>query len=166
MKRLLTAMVMTAAITGTAYSMPGQDMPGMGGPGAHFGQRLLRGLLALDLTEAQKHEAALILAKYREEGRARRDALRQAVEELRETAEAEPFDEAAFRTAFKGMAAAGEEVAVHGAGLAAELKAILTPEQKASLEGLKAARQKHRKGRMKNRTPFLDEWIDMHSKEP
>ncbi len=167
MKRLLMTAMMAAVITGTAYAMPGHGGPGMDrGPGAHFGQGLLKGLLALDLTDAQKHEAAVILSKYRDTGENLRDALRAAMEELRETTEAEPFNEEAIRSAFKGVAAAGEEMAVHRARVAAELKGILTPEQKAALEEFRAGRQKHRKGRMKNRTSFLDEWIDMHSKEP
>lgn len=161
MARLLTAMVMTAAIAGTAYAMPGH-----GGPGAHFGQGMLRALLKLDLTDVQKHEAAVILAKYREEGKAKRNTLRKAMEDLRGASEAEPLDEEAIRATFKGVAAAGEEMAVHGAKLVAELKGILTPAQQASLEELRAARQKNRGGRMNNRTSFLDEWIDMHSKEP
>jgi Spy/CpxP family protein refolding chaperone len=138
----------------------------MGGPGAHFGQGLLRALLNLDLTDAQKHEAALILSKYRDDGQARRDALRTAVEELRGTAEADPFDEEAIRAAFKGVSGAGEEMAVHGAKLVAELKSILTPEQKESLEEYRAARHERRKGRRGNRVSFMDEWIITHSQEP
>ena len=140
--------------------------PGMGGPGAHFGQGLLRALLNLDLTAAQKHEAALILSKYRDDGQARRDALRTAVEELRGTAEADPFDEEAIRAAFKGVSGAGEEMAVHGAKLVAELKGILTPKQKESLEEHRTARHEKRKGRMGNRISFMDEWIITHSQEP
>jgi len=166
MKRLLFATVTMALISGTAYAMPGHGMPGMGGPGAHFGQDLLRALLDLDLTDAQKHEAALILSKYRDEGRERRAALRAAMEELRGTTEAGPFDEEAVRAAFKGVAAAGEEMAVHGAKLVAELKGILTAEQKESLEEHRAAWQGKREGRMEKRISFLDEWIDTHSREP
>ena len=166
MKRLLFATVTMALISGTAYAMPGHGMPGMGGPGAHFSQGLLKALLNLDLTEAQKHEAALILSKYRDEGQARRDALRTAMEALRGTAEADPFDEEAIRAAFKGVAGAGEEMAVHGAKLVAELKGILTPEQKESLEEQRAARHEKRKGRKGNRVSFLDEWIETHSQEP
>ena len=166
MKRLLIATVTMALISGTAYAMPGHGMPGMGGLGGHFGEGLLRALINLDLTESQEHEAALILSRYRDEGKERREALRKAFAELRVTSEADPFDEEAIRSAFKGVAAAGEEMAVHGAKLVAELKGILTPEQKASLEEHKAARHEKRKGRMENRTSFLDEWIDVHSKEP
>ena len=166
MKRLLLTAVMMAAITGTAYAMPGDAMPGMGGPGGHLGEGLMRVLIKLDLTDAQKHEAALILLKYRDEGKERRAAFRKAMEELRETSETEPFNEEAIRTAYKGVAAAGEEMAVHGAKLAAELKGILTPEQKASLEAFKTARHERHGGRMEHRTTLLDEWIDLHSKEP
>ena len=178
MKRLLFATVTMALISGTAHAMPGHGLPGMGGPGAHFGppgmggpgahfgQGILRALLSLDLTDAQKHEAALILSKYRDEGKERRAALRTAMEELRGTTEADPFDEEAIRAAFQGVAGAGEEMAVHGAKLAAELRGILTPEQKESLEGHRAARHGKRKGQRENRTTFLDEWIETHSQEP
>ena len=166
MKRLLFATVTMALISGTAYAMPGHGMPGMGGPGPHFGQGVLKALLNLDLTDDQKHEAALILSRYRDEGQARRDALRSSMEVLRGTAEVDPFDEEAIRTAFKGVARAGEEMAVHGAKLVAELKGILTPEQKETLEELRAARQEKRKGRRGNRVSLLDEWIETHSKEP
>jgi Spy/CpxP family protein refolding chaperone len=166
MKRLLFATVTMALISGTATAMPGHGMPGMGGPGSHVGQGVLRVLLDLDLTDAQKHEAALILSKYRDQGKELRDALRTAMEGLREAVEADAFDEAAVRTAFKGVASAGEEMAVHGAKVVAELKGILTPEQRAALEEHKAARHEKHKGRRGNRTSFLDEWIEMHSQEP
>jgi Spy/CpxP family protein refolding chaperone len=166
MKRLLIATVTMALIGGTAYAMPRHGMHGMGGPGTHLGEGLLRALIKLDLTDVQKHEAALILSRYREEGKSRRDALRKAFEELRGTTEADPLDEEAVRSAYKGVAAAGEEMAVHGAKLVAELKGILTPEQRASLEEMKAARHQKRKGRMESRTSFLDEWIDTHIQEP
>jgi protein CpxP len=108
MRRLLMATLTMALMAGTAYAMPG---PGMGGPGAHSGEGLLRALIALDLTDAQKHEAALILSKYREEGKERRDAFRKAMEGVREASEAAPFDEGAIRAACKRAAAAGEEMA-------------------------------------------------------
>jgi Spy/CpxP family protein refolding chaperone len=55
-------------------------------------------------------------------------------------------------------------MAVHGAKLVAELRGILTPEQKAMLEERKAHRQAKRRGRREHRSSFLDEWIDMYSK--
>lgn len=161
----VTMVVAMALITGAAYAMPGHGMPGMGGPGGPLGEGFLRVLLGLDLTDAQKQEAALILSKHREEGRERREALHQAMDRLRATAEADPFDEEAVRAAFKGVAAAGEEMAVHGAALAAELRGILTPEQRASLEAHRASRHERRDGRMDKRDSFVDEWIDMYSKE-
>ena len=164
MKRLLMATVTMVAISGTAYAMPGHGMHGMGGPGAGFGEGVLRLLVKLALTESQKHEAALILAKYRDEGKEKGDALRKAMEALRAASEASVFDEEAVRTAFEGVAAEGEEMAVHGAKLVAELRGILTPEQKAMLEERKAARQEKRGGRKERRSSFLDEWIDMYSK--
>lgn len=165
----MAAVTMAAAmvlITGTAYAMPGDGMPGMGGPGGPLGEGFLRVLLGLDLTDGQKQEAALILSKHREEGRERREALHQAMDRLRAAAEADPFDEEAVRAACKGVAAAGEEMAVHGAALAAELRGVLTPEQRASLEAHKASRQEMRERRMEKRASLVDEWIDMYSKGP
>ena len=164
MKRLLMATVTMVAISGTVYAMPGHGMHGMGGPGAGFGEGPLKLLLKLDLTESQKHEAALILRKYRDDGKEKADALRKAMEALRAASEADVFDEQKVRAAFEGVSAAGEEMAVHGAKLAAELRGILTPEQKAMIEERKAARQEKRRGRWERRSSFLDEWIDMYSK--
>lgn len=167
MKKLLLTTVMMIAVTGSAYAMPGHGMPGTGGPGGHLGEGLMRALIKLDLTDAQKHEAALILSKYREQGKERRTAFRKAMEGLRETSMAEPLDEEAVRAAYKEVATAGEEMAVHGAKLAAELRGILTPEQKASLDAFKAARHERHGGRMAHKgATFLDEWIELHSKEP
>jgi Spy/CpxP family protein refolding chaperone len=164
MKRLLMATVTMVAISGTAYAMPGHGMHGMGGPGARFGEGILRLLIKLDLTDSQKHEAALILGTYRDDGKEKADALRKAMEALRTASEADVFDEEAVRAAFEGVSAAGEEMAVHGAKLVAELRGILTPEQKAMIEERKAARQEKRKGRRERRSSFMDEWIDMYSK--
>ena len=166
MKRLLMATVTMAFISGTAYAMPGHGIPGMGGAGSYSGEGLLKALIRLDLTDAQKHEAALILAKSRDEGKETREALRSAMEALRKATETDAFDEDAVRTAFKGVATAGEEMAVHVAKLVAELKGILTPEQRAALEEFRAARHEKHKGRMENRTSSLDEWIETHSEEP
>jgi periplasmic protein CpxP/Spy len=160
MKRLLLATVTMVVLSGTAYGMPGPEFPGMGGPG----EGILRALLRLDLTDSQKHEAALILAKYRDEGQKKIDAVREAMEALRAASEADALDEDAIRKAFKGVAAAGEELAVHGARLRAELRGMLTPEQKVTLEELKADRHERRKGRRERGASFLDEWIEMHSK--
>ena len=161
MKKLLMATVTMAVISGTAYAMPG-----VGGPGAHFGQGLLKALIRLDLTDAQKHEAALILGKHRDEGKEKRNALRSAMERLRAATDTEPFDENTVRAAFRGVATAGEEMAVHAAKLIAELRGILTSEQKADFEEHKAAWLEKHEGRRENRTSFLDEWIEVHSKEP
>jgi len=164
MKRLLIATVTMVAISGTVYAMPGHDMHGMGGPGPGFGEGLLKLLIKLDLTDSQKHEAALILGKYRDDGKEKADALRKAMEALRTASEVDVFDEAKVRAAFEGVSAAGEEMAVHGAKLAAELRGILTPEQKAMIEERKADRQEKRRGRWERRSSFLDEWIEMYSK--
>jgi Spy/CpxP family protein refolding chaperone len=164
MRRLLVATVTMAVISGTAYAMPGHGMPGFPGPGSGFAEAMLRALLRLDLTDSQKHEAALILARYREEGREKAAAMRKAMEALRGATEADVFDEAGVRNACKGMAAAGEEMAVHAAKVVAELRGILTPEQKAALEEFKAARHERREGRREHRASFLDEWIEMYSK--
>ena len=55
-------------------------------------------------------------------------------------------------------------MAVHGAKLIAELRGILTPEQRAILEEHKATRHEKRRGRREHLSSFLDEWIEMHGK--
>lgn len=165
MKRLLMATVTMAVVSGTAYAMPGDGFHGMmGGPGPGPAEGMLRVLMRLDLTDDQKHEVALILSKHRDEGKENREAFRKAMEALRSATEAEVFDEEAVRGAYKGVSAAGEEMAVHGAKVIAELRGVLTPEQRSVLEEHKTARQEKRRGRREQRASFLDEWIDMYSK--
>jgi len=164
MKRLLLATVMMAAISAPAYAMSGRGMPGTGGPGPYFAQGMLRALTRLDLTDSQKDEVARILEKHRREGRERCEAHRSAMQPLRGATEAEVFDEDAVRTAFKGMAAAGEEMAVHHAKLAAELKGILTSEQKAALEERRIDRKERRRGPWVKGPCLLDEWSGRRSR--
>jgi Spy/CpxP family protein refolding chaperone len=151
-------------IAGTTYAMPKGGMSRLGGPGFAIGEGLFRFLTGLDLTEPQKHEAALILGRYREEGREKAEMLRAAMEGLRAASQGEKPDEDAIRTAFKEVAASGEEMAVHGAKVIAELKGILTQEQRAALEEQRAHRLEKRRARREHGTSFLDEWIEVYSK--
>lgn len=165
MKKLLLATIMIATVSATAYAMPERGMPGWGGPDPYFSGGMLRGLTRLDLTDSQKGEVARILGSNREAGRQRCDAMRHAMEALQGATKAEVFNEDRVRAAFREVAAAGEEMAVHRARLAAELKGILTSEQKAALEERRIDRKQRRGGGWERGfCPLLEERIDRRSR--
>ena len=125
----------------------------------------IKALIHLDLTAEQKHEIALELKKNREDNKVKFEAMRQAMESLREATGKEVFDEAGVREAYQAVTAAGQEIALQKARITAELKSLLTPEQLENLAAHKADMGKHRKARRKHRPQLLDEWIDLHSQK-
>ena len=124
------------------------DQPGIGprpkcgfGPGAGGGPMLgghfcMKKIIdELDLTAAQKKKVDGILAKNEEQSKKQIESLEKARKQLSAASSADKFDEAAFRKAFKQESAAKEELMVAKKKMAAEIHAVLTPEQAAYLKG-------------------------------
>lgn len=107
---------------------------GMGGPAA--GDRLtgLRTLLQLDLSETQRTEIMKILDQYEVQLEGIRKRSFRAGKDLRKALRAEPNNEENLRTAYRALSSVREEHLVLGARMAAELKEVLTPEQRALLK--------------------------------
>ena len=166
MKKLVMVIMISVLLTGTAFAGHG---PGKGcAMGEHaMGLRhgFIKALIHLDLTEAQKHEIALELKKNREDNKARFEAMREAMEGLREAMSKEVFDEAGVREAYQAVAAAGEEIALQKAKITAELKSLLTPEQRETLAQQKTDMRRHFGAHGKHGPRLLDEWIDHHSQK-
>jgi Spy/CpxP family protein refolding chaperone len=160
MKKVILAVMVTSVLAGTAFAMRGKDLPPVGFHGVGPGKAMLGALKRLNLTDSQKHEIALVLQEHREEARGTKDAMQQALEELRATAEAGEWDEAVIRQAFQPVAAAAEEVAVQMTGLVAELREILTPEQQEMLEKYRDGMLEKMNSRRERRQFLLDEWIE------
>ena len=163
MKKVLIAMLAAAVLSGTVSAMAEPGGQGRGGHGFGHHNGLFKALIRLDLNDLQKHEIALVLKKYWEAGKEKHEAMHQAREGLRVASDMEVVDETAVREAFKAVAAAGEEMAVHKALLVAELRGVLTPEQQEVLREHRHGMGKRMKSRMAQGGGFLDEWIEVHS---
>ena len=133
---------------------PGLGGPGFGGPGpgrrggsARDGGVFLRGI---DRTHAQQQQIHDLVAQHREQNRELVSQLHEARETERKPVEATPIDEQIIRAAAHAVANAQAELAIRQARLRAEMFALLTPEQRAAAEKLRAEREA-RRSRMRER---------------
>jgi periplasmic protein CpxP/Spy len=94
----------------------------------------------LDLSEAQQQQIRTLTQQHREQNQEVVAKLRAAIDAQRRTTEATPVDEPAIRAAVQGAADVQAELAVRQARLRAEVFALLTPEQQAQAEKLRAER--------------------------
>lgn len=102
------------------------------------GRILSRLTKALDLTPEQQGEITTIMATFREEQKARMQDQMKAHRDMMKQLLSEEFDEAKVREAYQQMEAEREKMREDGfverAKLMAQIKAVLTPEQIATLE--------------------------------
>lgn len=142
-RRLTTATVALGLIlAGSAAFAQGFRGGREGAPG----RGLRAALSTLDLTEAQKTKVKALFEaekpKYealRQEGRAAREALRSA-------ADAEKSDPMAVGAAYLRLDANRKTLRAERTASRQKLEALLTPEQKAKLEGWVAAHRQMRRG--------------------
>lgn len=114
---------------------------------------------ALALTEAQRRESARVLEPFRDRVR---DAAREAGRARRALFEAthkDPFDEAAIRAAAATAARSEEELAVVRGQVAAALRALLTPEQRAAMNGMVRAMAESMEQRAEAAGSLVDLWV-------
>lgn len=165
MKKYLAAILVTIMLSGTAFAMPGWCMKDKGchGRGLHHGP--IHALKQLDLSDAQKHEIAVVFVKHREQGKEKAEAMHRSRQGLMEASEAEVFDETAVRQAYKAVATAGEEMAVHRAVFVAELRGILSPEQWQDFQEFNDARQERMGNRKEHNPRFIDRWLEINNGE-
>ena len=136
---------------------PGQGMGpgGMGGPGSGrgfgmmrgpmgpggrgpMGQMLMHGLGQLNLTDAQKEQIKAAMESHKDEFKAIADRMIASREALGDTVTAGGFDEAAIRAKAAEVAAVEADAAVLRAKVHAQVFALLTPEQQARANQLRA----------------------------
>ena len=149
---------------GTIYAQGSPPPPGPGdhvwsGPQGH----MLKMLLELNLTDAQKHDIAVILKEHRSTASSTLASMITAKKDLFELIDADEMNEEAIRTAFQKAAEYEEELTVMRAKLIQEIRGVLTDEQKATLESMKAKMQAKMKERVEERRSLIDEWIDTYS---
>lgn len=141
-RRLATTAVALGLFLAGSAALAGQGFRG-GREGAP-GRGLWATLAALDLTDAQKAGVKELLAverpkldALRQEGRAAREALRTA-------AKSETPDPATVGTAFLRVDAHRKALRAERESSRQKLEALLTPEQRAKLEGIREGRRNFR----------------------
>jgi periplasmic protein CpxP/Spy len=164
MKRIAAALALltllaTSALAGKHMGPPPDAM----GP-LEPGKGILKMIEELKLTPEQKRFVAQTLKDARAEGKALREAMKAARENLGDVMDKTPGDEALVRKAAQAMAKAGEDMAVFGGKLKAKLESVLTPEQRAAMTEKKHAMRERFKDRFDKGGKALDEWIDQQLK--
>jgi Spy/CpxP family protein refolding chaperone len=157
MKKLLYGLLTLAILIGSAYAVAAG--PGPGGPGGP----LLGRLLALKLTEAQKHDVAVILKKNRPAFQSAMEATREAFGSMRDVMRNDPGNEQLVRQASRKVAAAGEELAVLRGKAEAQALAVLTPEQRKQWQEAETGMDPRAKERFDAGRELVDTWIDAHA---
>ena len=152
--RKTIAAALCAGGLGLAMGAHAQPAPegGMQGPqhggmhqrwGGRHGGDEMRGLRALDLTEAQRDQIFKIRHDQAPAFRDQMKKVRASHEELQKLALADKFDPAAVRRAADTQAKAMSELAVMRAQTTNRVRAVLTPEQRTKLDQM---REQHRHG--------------------
>jgi Spy/CpxP family protein refolding chaperone len=135
------------APAGSNEGMHGQHYAAMhhgGGEHGHGGE--MRGLRALDLTEAQRDQ---IFKIHHDQAPAFRDQMKKARasrEELQKLARADKLDPAAVRRAADAQAKAISDLAVLRVQAANQVRQVLTPEQRTKLDQMREQRRQGPRG--------------------
>jgi Spy/CpxP family protein refolding chaperone len=134
------ALVLSAALAaGAALAQPG--------PGPNrLAQGIRAAMATLDLSDAQKEKIKAIFASHKEEGAALRAQAKADRDALKAAASAAKPDPATVGAAFLKVRADGEAAKAKMKAVRAEIDAVLTPEQRAKLDGWIAAHRQMRGG--------------------
>lgn len=123
--------------------MRGPGGPGMGGPGGG----MLRGLRALDLTDAQRTQVKAIVDANKGAFDEIGQRTRTAREGLQKAIETSPVNEEAIRAASAAVAAVEADAAVLRANVHSQVFGLLSAEQLQKAADLKAQREARMKAR-------------------
>jgi Spy/CpxP family protein refolding chaperone len=133
------------ALTMGAQAQPapegGQPHGGMQHMRHHGGDGEMRGLQALNLTEAQRDQIFKIRHDQAPAFRDQMKKMRASREELQKLARADKFDQAAVRRAADAQAKAVSDIAVMRVQAASQVRQVLTPEQRTKLDQMRDQRR-------------------------
>lgn len=163
MKKLGYGLLTLAILIGSSYAVAAGPL-GPGGPGGPHGPDGVLGMvLGLGLTDAQKHDVAVILKKSRGVFDKDAAAMHEALRAMGEVMRTAPGNEQLVRQASRQIAAAGEELAVLRGKVVAEVTALLTKEQRKRLDEMAPPPPGARKPPVHPMRVLVDEWIDAHA---
>jgi Spy/CpxP family protein refolding chaperone len=148
-KALVAVFFLTIFFAGTVAVEAGRfgrhhGVPGVMGPGLHS----LKTIIQLDLSDSQRLQLINIIEKYDNERESLKESLREANKNLARVLQSEQPDEAEIRNALRRAAPIREELFVMRVNMMAELKTVLTPNQRQLLEKRKAHRFERTKARV------------------
>jgi Spy/CpxP family protein refolding chaperone len=140
-KKLFGAAAVLAAGALAARASLAQPAPGPG----RFARGIRAAMATLDLTDAQKDKVKAIFASHKDEAEAFHATMKTDRDALKAAASATNPDPAAVGAAFLKVRADGEAAKAKMKAVKAEIDAVLTPEQRAKLEGWIAAHRQERR---------------------
>ncbi|MEW5733954.1 MAG: hypothetical protein AB1921_03815 [Thermodesulfobacteriota bacterium] len=146
----------TQALTVPREIFHGQDIRG----------NIVAALIALELSDSQKHDLAVILKRERAGQEKAVADLRAAVRQCAAEAFDKNMDPEKLREAYRRAAAAGEEVLVEKARMTAELRGVLTQEQEEVLKSYRVRIIAAIIKRYEDRQGLIDSWVDLHAGGP
>jgi len=106
--------------------------------GKGFGGRFMAEFEQLNLTADQSQQIASIVKLNQDSMKAAMTKAKETREALNRQTQVGPFDEQSVRAACNKAAAAGEEAAVLRAKIAGQVRAVLTSDQQAALDKIRA----------------------------
>ncbi len=146
-RKIFNTNVIGLGIGVTAFALAlasGVALAGNPGGRGHLGRGVRAAMATLDLSDAQKEKVKAIFTSHREQFQAFLTEAKANREALKAAASADNPDPAAVGAAFLKVRADGKAMKARRESVHAEINGILTPEQRARLEGWIAA---HRQGR-------------------
>lgn len=137
-KKLLGAGALFLAGVLAAGTALAQPAPG------HFARAIRAAMATLDLSDEQKDEIKAIFASHKDDGTAFHAQVKADRDALKAAASAEKPDAVLVGTAFLKVRADRQAAAAKMKAVRAEIDAVLTPEQRAKLDGWIAAHKQQR----------------------
>lgn len=131
---IIAALVLSLVLALSPAVLARGSGPGGGHPHGGPGLMKLRAVLDLDLTDTQRDQVRAIVDSYDKQRIQARDTIERARRGFIDAERAEKFNEETVRQAFRKYSSTREEMIVSRGKMMSELKAVLTPEQRAQLE--------------------------------
>jgi Spy/CpxP family protein refolding chaperone len=157
MKKLILAAMATVMVAGSAYGATFEGAP-MTLRGA-----VLKTLIRLQLTDAQKHEIALVLKHHQTDFQPVVNAMQAARANLRKALGAAHPDRDTVLSAYRRVADAGEQLVMLFVDLIPQLREILTVKQQQIFDNGQVFLNQAMAQRVRHRRSLLKEWIALYA---
>ena len=156
-KKLVVGLLVGLMITGTALAAH-YDFP------ACQPRLELMGLLThMKITDGQKHAVALILMRHKPDFQPVMASLKSARADMRRAMRSDPPDTKGVLDAYRRLTSAGEKFVMLVTDVLAEIRGVLTSEQRRILKEGQVRLDKAIACKIQSRRTLLQEWIEVHA---